>query len=184
MSVQIHSNTHTATAQVGKDTIENAEYIIFSSEWWNRPKRDLSFKDKVSRFWFKVTFPFRRLKGKIEYMFWQVRYGFERMFNGYDSVDCFETFAKFTERYYKILTEYKKNHYGYPGTMSEEEWEDIVDEMIYHLYYMDQENVEKELCKDVPEDWIPSCLTVDDIMERHKDEFFKLFSEHFYSLWD
>lgn len=184
MSVTINSNTHYATAQVGKDTIENAEYISFPDSVWDRPKRDLSFKDKISDIWFDITYPFRRLRGKIEDVILHIRHGFERMFKGYDNVDTLEMFAKFTERYYKIFTEYRKNHYGYPGNMSVEEWEEIVDEMIYHLYYMDEEHVEKELCKDVPEDWIPHCNTVDEIMERHKDEFFKLFSQYFYYLWD
>lgn len=184
MSVKTESNTHQATAQVGNDTIENAEYIDFNLNSIDRPKREKTFRDKLSDFWDNITLPFRKLSWKIDEIFWEIRYGFERMFKGYDSVDCFETFAKFTERYSKILTEYKKNHHGYPCNMSAKEWDDIVDEMIYHLYYMDEENVEKELCKNMPENWTPTWNTVDEIMERHKNEFFKLFSEHFYSLWD
>ena len=106
------------------------------------------------------------------------------MFNDYDSIDRYNTFEKFTERYSKILNDYRKNHWGYPYKVSSDEWDNIIDEMIYHLHYMDEDNVENELCKDVPENWTPTWKTVNEIMERHKDEFFKLFSKYFFDLWD
>ena len=179
MSVTINDK-HTATAQVGKDTIENAEYLTFERcDWWN-PKK----KNVFEKAWDVITTPYYKAKHWIRDTYWQVYYGFQRMFKGYDAVDTFETFAKFTERYEKILKDYKKYHYGYPGDMTEEAWESVVDDMIYHLHYMDEQNVEDELSKGMPEGWVPSCITVDQIMERHKDEFFKLFSKHFYNLWD
>ena len=56
--------------------------------------------------------------------------------------------------------------------------------MILHLYWMDENNVIKELEKDVPENWSLSLKTTQEIMDKHKNEFFKLFSEYFYCLWD
>lgn len=164
---------HKATARVGKDTIEDVEYLVF--------KHDYEFKWTL---WDKITIPFFRARGWLREVYWKVRYGFQRMFKGYDSEDTFETFAKFIERYTKILTEYRKYHVGYVGTMTNEEWEAIVDEMLYHLHYMDERNVEEELERDVPKDWSPSQRNIYEIMEKHKDEFFKLFSEYFYNLWD
>lgn len=176
-------NVHRATVTVGKDTIE-AEYLTFvHSDWW-KPDEAKTFNDKLEDFWDVITTPFWRVKRWIKDAYWEVRCGFQRMFKGYDSVDTFETFAKFIERYTKILTEYRKYHVGYVATMTNEEWEAIVDEMLYHLHYMDEQNVEEELERDVPKDWNPSQRNIDEIMERHKDEFFKLFSEYFYNLWD
>lgn len=108
------------------------------------------------------------------------------MFKGYDSVDVFETFAKFRERYTKILTEYRKWHCGIPMEFedSEEEWDNIIDEMLYHLHYMDEETVTDELEKGVPDDWSASYKTVDYVLNKHKDAFFELFSKYFYCLWD
>lgn len=175
---------HYATAKVGKDTIENVEYIILEySNWW-KPKEAKTFKDKLEKIWDIITTPYYKAKWKVKEAYWEVRYGLERMFKGYDSVDTFETFAKFIERYTKILTEYRKTHIGYVGTMTEEEWDDIIDEMLYHLKYMDEETVTEELEKDVPDDWTASAITVYEIMDKHKDAFFKLFSEYFYNLWD
>ena len=175
---------HYATAKVGRDTIENVEYIILEySDWW-KPKEIKTFKDKLEKFWDIITTPYYKAKWKVKEAYWNCRYGFERMFKGYDSVDTFETFAKFIERYTKILTEYRKTHIGHVGTMTEEEWDDIIDEMLYHLKYMDEETVTEELEKDVPDDWTASAITVYEIMDKHKDAFFKLFSEYFYNLWD
>ena len=175
---------HTMTVQVGNETVENAQYCSFDDEEQQRQQRDMSFRDKLDVLWWDITLPFRKIKSMFSDVYWEVRYGFERMFKGYDSVDTFEVFAKFTERYQKIITAYNKNRHSHPCTTSDKEWETIVDEMLYHLYYMDSENIEKELCKNMPENWWPSLSTVDDIMIRHKDAFFKLFSEHFYDLWD
>lgn len=165
---------HTATVQVGRDIIENAEYITFENTLFER----------TTPFWDRITWPIWRARRWIEDIYWEIYYGFQRMFKGYDAVDTFETGSKFIERYEKILKEYKAHHCGHPCDMTSEEWETIIDDMIYHLHYMDEQHVEHELSKGMPEDWFPSSSTVYEIMERHKDEFFKLFSKYFYNLWD
>ena len=175
---------HYATAKVGRDTIENVEYITFDHSGWWKPKEVKTFKDKVEKIWDVITTPYYKAKWQLDRLYWHCRYGFERMFKGYDSVDTFEIFSKFIERYTKILKEYRKTHIGYCGTMTEEEWDNIIDEMIYHLYYMDEEHVTDELEKDVPDDWSASAITVYEVMDKHKDEFFELFSKYFFHLWD
>lgn len=171
--------TYIATAKVGKDTIE-AEYFTFEhSNLWN-PKKMNAF-EKV---WDVITTPYYKLKWWVRDAYWKIRYGFQRMFKGYDSVDVFETFSKFRERYIKILTDYRKHHIGYCSEMTEEEWDNIIDEMIYHLKYMDEEAVTDELERDVPDNWSASHKTVGEILDNHKNKFFELFSKYFYDLWD
>ena len=167
-------NTHTLKVVIDGEEIQ-AEYFEFNY------KHDSSYKPSL---WDKVTLPFYRIKNKFKDVYWKVRYGFQRMFKGYDNVDTFETFAKFIERYSKILTELRKDICGHPVNLTEEEWVGILDDMIRHLYYMDEENVIKELTKGTPKSWVVSGKTTDEIMEKHKNEFFKLFSEYFYNLWD
>ena len=180
MKVKVNKE-HTATVQVGRDTIENAKYLTFQ---YTPSERTKTFKDKIGRLWDIITLPLWKTKRWLKDIYWEIRYGFQRMFKGYDYVDTFETFSKFIERYEKILKEYKTHHYGYPSDLTEKEWETIIDDMIYHLHYMDEQNVEDELSKGIPKDWHPSSLTVNKIMEQHKDIFFKLFSKYFYNLWD
>ena len=151
-------------------------------------ERSLNFslpkRSKLSELWDTITLPFYRIRWKIRDIYWEIYYGFQRMFKDYDEVDTFGLCDKFIERYSKILKEYKENLHGHPGTMTEEEWTAIIDKMLFHLYYMDENNVDKELSKDVPESWIHSWNTSGQIMLKHKEEFFKLFSEYFYNLWD
>lgn len=176
-------NTYYATVTIGKDDMIVAEYIKFNHSDWLEPKKAKTLKDKVKKIWDIITIPFWRIKHWVRDTYWKVHYGFERMFKGYDSVDTFETFAKFIERYEKVLTKYKEYNISHPCGMTEEEWDNIIDEMIYHLHYMDENNIDEELSKHVPEDWYPSWKTSSEIMEKHKNEFFKLFSEYFYNLW-
>lgn len=134
--------------------------------------------------WDKITIPFRRIKGRLEDKYWQVKYAFQRMFRGYDDTETFEMFSNFISRYKKILTQYRKNHWGYPTDLTEEQWDAIVDRMIHCLDMMDELYVKKILCKDMPEGYVPDCNTVYEINRRYKDEFFQMFSEWFYNLWD
>ena len=48
---------------------------------------------------------------------------------------------------------------------------------------MDEWTVIQELEKDVPDNWSVSSETVYEVMDKHKNEFFKLFSEYFFYLW-
>ena len=144
---------------------------------------DSEISNKVSNLWFSITSPYYIMRGKLRKIYWNIRKGIQRMKNGYDDVDRFNLYDGFIDRYYKVLKDYKENMHSHPGTMTEEEWNAIIDQMLFHLYYMDENNVDEELQKDAPENWIPRWDTTYPIMEHHKNEFFKLFSEHFYYLW-
>ena len=179
------NNTYTADAKVGNEIFKDVEYNTFEHiNDYIVGNNSKTFGDKLEDFWISISWPFYRFKSWLKDIYRKTSYCFQRMFKGYDAVDTFELFAKFAERYENILKEYKANHYGYPADMTLEEWEAVIDKMIYHLHYMNENNVEKELKKNVPEDWHPSSLTVYKIMEQHKNEFFVLFSKYFYNLWD
>lgn len=176
-------NIHKKTVKIGEDIIE-AEYYEFGHSKWLEKKKIKTFKDVPEKIWDIITTPYYIVRRNVKNIYWEFRYGLQRMFKDYDSVDVFDTFSRFTRRYTKILTDYKKNRIAHPATMTDEEWEAIVDNMLYHLHYMDEDVVTKELEKDIPDSWYASCKTVNYILNKHKDEFFKLFSEYFYCLWD
>lgn len=169
------NDTHTLNVEIGGEMIQ-AEYFEFNSE--------CDFFNSSFNLWDSFVTSLYRMKRVIRDIYYEIYYGFERMFKGYDSVDTFNLDSKFIDRYSKILAEFRKNLHGHPCNLSETEWDEILNSMIQHLYYMDEENVRKELIKDIPESWSVSPKTCRDIMLKHKDEFFKLFSEYFYDLWD
>lgn len=118
---------------------------------------------------------------------------FERIFfmlkHGYSPVAKWETFAWFIDVMKEILTNYRYNRCGdqilidnylnNDGTENRDENEEannkLFDRMIELLNKMDERN---EIYDDM--DW----KAKDRLMNNAKNEFFKLFSEHFYGFWD
>lgn len=106
---------------------------------------------------------------------------------GYDEMAHWETFGWFIDSMRDILTHYRKHHMSYPLGVTCEEWEAKVDKMISLLNDMDECNPKyetEEYQKDFHGNKLRDQLKIDDAMMEAKDEFFKLFAEHFYSLWD
>ena len=108
----------------------------------------------------------------------------ERIFftlkHGYSPVAKWETSGWFMSVMNEILVNYRHNRMGTPILIGDyEENEDaynkILDHMIEILGLMDENN---KIYDDM--DWKES----DKARESAKNEFFKLFSEHFYEFWD
>ena len=156
---------------------------VEEKEFYTSEEMKEIFAEKES-FWDSIKYFPWRLGFKIKNLYYQVKYGFQRMFRGYDDTEVFNTDLTFIDRYLKILKDFSKNHHGYPPSITNEQWDDILDEMIKHLSLMTEDNVETELKKGMPDSFEPDYKTVSEIMDRHKDEFFKLFSKWFYNLWD
>ena len=110
--------------------------------------------------------------------------------HGYSPVAQFETFECFMDVMKAILTNYRYNRMGSPvvidnffdakeenpnDVVNEEAYNAILDRMIVLLDLMDEHN---QLYNDM--DW----KEADKKKEDAKNEFFKLFSEQFYGLWD
>lgn len=110
--------------------------------------------------------------------------------HGYSPVAQFETFEWFMDVMKEIITNYRYNRMGSPvvidnffdvkeensnDVVNEEAYNAILDRMIILLDLMDEHN---QLYDDM--DW----KEADKKKEDAKNEFFKLFSEQFYGLWD
>ena len=166
--------------EIGGVIFEHIEYEDYSDS----VARLREMMDTKFTLWDRITIPFCRLKYEVKKVIQSIRYGFQRMFKGYDNVDVFDTFYQFSKRYHKIFIELRKSNCSYPYNMTEEEWDNILDRMITHLYYMDETNVVNKLENDAPKGLSPSYSAIHKVMNKHKEEFFKLFSEYFYNLWD
>ena len=110
--------------------------------------------------------------------------------HGYSPVAQFETFEWFMDVMKEILTNYRYHRMGSPvvidnffdvkeensnDVVNGEAYNAILDRMIVLLDLMDEHN---QLYNDM--DW----KEADKKKEDAKNEFFKLFSEQFYGLWD
>jgi hypothetical protein len=105
------------------------------------------------------------------------------MFRGYSNQDLYSFYSNWVERHLKILKDFKKSTVGYPWNMTAKQWDEILDEMINHLEMMNEDRVAESLSKGMPETYKVDYKAVWEIMERHREEFFKLFSKYFYNLW-
>ena len=137
----------------------------------------------IKKIWYMITCIPYRIKWKTLDIYRAIKFGFQRMFRGYDNSDVWEFFYNFTDRNYKILNKFICKNNGHPINLTEEEWDDILQEMCKHLYMMDEDNVREYLKTGMPEEWEPAIDSIYEIMERHKNEFFDLMKQHFYDLW-
>lgn len=137
----------------------------------------------IKKFWYEVTCIPYRIKWKVLDIWRGIKFGFQRMFRGYDDSDGWAFKWNFVDKNYKILNHFFKTHKSYPWNMKEEEWDNTLQEMCKHLYMMDEHNVTEVLKTKMPEGWEPATNSVYEIMERNKNEFFDLMKEHFYDLW-
>lgn len=99
----------------------------------------------------------------------QIRYAWQRAWRGYDDTQWWGMDYSFISLYESLLTELKTNLHGHPVNLTPEEWEDILNTMVELLKEMKDED---------------SLIDNYEHEEEIKDEFFRLFSLHFYDLWD
>ena len=135
---------------------------------------------------FQRCFRFAGFFGWIKYVplyFKQMHYLIKY---GYDVEAEWDTFGWFIDTMKCILTGYRNTHYGTKiidanCTLEEnsEKWNGIIDRMIELLDLMDECNPKYDTPEYEEDIWL-----ADKEMNEAKDEFFKLFAEHFYSLWD
>ena len=73
------------------------------------------------------------------------------------------------------LKELLENHHSYPYYITDSEWEDILANMIYYLDMMDEGAYDNKSLS--MEEITANCIEA-------KDNFFRLFSQYYFDLWD
>lgn len=91
------------------------------------------------------------LKWKIRELYWQLRYAWQRAWRGYDYTDVFELGFNFVDKMPALLKEFKENNVGLfydtdtNTTLTKEETDSIIDEMIYCFENCDEDHVYERL---------------------------------------
>ena len=125
----------------------------------------------------------RRLWYRVTNAFCNLRWRWQRFRWGYAWPDAWEIDTWFVRTAKPLLQNLLDNHSSHPGDMTDEEWEDILWEMIRCLELMDYKTAEARLSRSETEDKPSYNAVVDCIME-HKHRFFELFDDYFFQLWD
>lgn len=129
----------------------------------------------------------RKLFWKLRDAYHSVRYAIQRVYQGYDDRDMLEFYPNFLKRTTKILKSYKKNNISYPGNITEEKWDEILQEIIDCF-----ENADEFIAADnlfggfekFINDWsFERQAQLDEYVEKNKNRGFDLLKEHFFHLW-
>lgn len=134
--------------------------------------------------WDDVTAPFHRLKIHIRDAYYNLKYRCQRFAKGYADVDVFEFAFNLIPHIEGILKEFIECHHGYPGDSTPEKYDEQLELMLYHLQWMDEDKVTEEVMKSYDDYCTESFEEINKELEYHTDEFFKLFRELFWTLWD
>ena len=125
-----------------------------------------------SRLWHCFISKYRKLKWRCQ-----------RFIRGWADEDTWDIDRWFIKTLSPILKKFKEDNDSHPFKLSEEEWNTILDNMIYYLEGMNEEGAVNQLYGE------GANLTVDDYKEisnhmaTSKEKFFELFVQYFYDLW-
>lgn len=148
-------------------------------------------KNELSVFNFEF-FPWRYLsnwKSNIKYFFRAFRNAWQRATRGYSNSDCWGVDYYLLYLLPSILTTFKKDNNGYPNSVgSMEEWDKILDKMIYHFTaaregyenkYEDKYTISKEL----RDKWLNEEHNIQEYKQKHLEEGFRLLTKYFWDIW-
>lgn len=127
---------------------------------------------------------FYKLSNFISDKWWNFRKRCQRFQRGYAWGDIWDMDVWFINTMTPMLQHLLNTHHGNPATITNKEWELILQEMIDCLALMD-ENKAQEYLNIADDDYsAESRNRVDELTKEKKNRFFELFSEWFYCLWD
>lgn len=134
--------------------------------------------DYKPTFWDNVTYYlWYHPKSRLRNWFYEIKYAFQRAVRKYDDRQVFNFDYCFIEETLLKLRALRKTHHGYPTNISNEDWEATLDKMISLLECMQKADTDEPDDLENWKEWHRKTISL-------KDEFFTLFSKHFYDLWD
>lgn len=122
-----------------------------------------------------------RLRFLIKEAKYNLRKRIQRFSHGYSDEDVWNMDTWFIETITPMLHQLKTRGLGIPPYLTEDEWRDILSQMLNHLYFMNEDNVIKFLGYSTT---TKNYERINEILLDHKNKFFELFSKYFYDLWD
>lgn len=99
----------------------------------------------------------------------------QRFHKGYCSLDVWNIDGFIEEKLLAIFKEYKKRHCGHPFDVTKEEWEEIIDRIIFLLTEMNEDT-----CSLKTDDY----AELGNYRSKCKDELYDLLKKWHWDLWD
>lgn len=136
-----------------------------------------------------------RLITRIETARDKIKYIFQRGIRGYSDKDVWDIDCWFMEIFPKMLQQFRKTSYGHPATLTSNEWKKTLDKMTYLLLEtnsFDENSKISQTCRmiqlrltdPIHKKYENKEITCYEYREIQKNRFMKLFTKHFFDLWD
>lgn len=103
----------------------------------------------------------------------------QRAKKGYCDIDLWNIDCFIQNTLLKMLKEFRKSHHCYPMCITSEEWDNILDRMIFLLTEMDEETCSMKI-----DGTSESYAKRTKYINKCKDEFYDLLKEYHFNLWD
>lgn len=99
----------------------------------------------------------------------RIKFAYQKLTRGFSDGDCWGLYYTMSVWLLPRLKHFRNHHAGYPCNLTSEEWDRIIDKMIYSFQWIVDDNE-----GDAP---------MDDIAIARRDEGFDLFGEYWQHLW-
>lgn len=126
---------------------------------------------------------FWRLKEK----FWDLKMKKERAKKGYCRQDVWNIYYWFLDIMPKMLKDFNKSRMGHPIDITDKEWGDIIDRMIFCFTEANDYTCSQTNSIDYDKDrdkWREREIEIVNYRDKMKNEGLELFSKYFWNLWD
>lgn len=131
----------------------------------------------------RICLFFRGLRTRISWGFRCLKWKIQRFRRGYADTDVWNMNDWFIGTVRPMLQQLLDGHAGYPVNITNARWEEELMYMIRCLDNMDEEKVAEDL--QLSDTYTAAAYRkINEVMDRNKNEFFRVFSEHFWNLWD
>lgn len=121
----------------------------------------------------------------IKLFFQDIKFCYQRIKYGWCERDSWGIDMWFLEVMPQILQCLRDNRHGYPGTMTSEEWDEILDELIFNLREANEETCSQINQYDIfDKNFLNRYKEIDEYRNKCKDRALYLFNEFFWHLWD
>lgn len=123
------------------------------------------------------------LRYRIKEAYYQFKFRCQRFIRGYADEDVWGMDMWFIEGMQKLLPKYIKKTDGYPGTITAEEWNKILNKMLHYLNGMTEDGAKKQLFGETENLTLKQIRQIEEHMVQCEKEFFALYTKWFYHLW-
>lgn len=139
---------------------------------------------------FKIsTYRHENFFKKIKLFFQDIKFCYQRVKYGWCDGDTWSIDMWFLNIIPQMIQQLKEEKHGYPGTMTEEEWDKILDDMIFYFTEACEETCSQINQYDLFDEnqvknYLNRDLEIFEYRDKCKDKALDMFKKYFWNLWD